>query len=283
MDIAKAVSSDLGRAPSSVELLELIAWGVKVLPDDAISDLIPASVISLRPRFKRGVQAAEPEDSEVRELNDASWVAAADFVAGLVGREGAAPTAEELFARLVDAFASSESSALSDVSPSDVVAVKPVLRKAKPRPKVGDLVAIPLPDGRFVPAVLVARNPFGEAFGIFTIPGPLRVPSEATLDAFWPQPIYTDDEQVVVRRWPLIGHDEGLLDRFPRVPELFQEPDGRGERGEHGLARSPEGGTRTLSAEEARDAGMRRKHYRESYMSEELEKWLPEWLEDSSR
>ena len=71
---------------------------------------------------------------------------------------------------------------------------------------------------------MVAENGFGTAFGIFVDRGEPRLPSSATTARVLRHPVYTDDEQVTLGRWLVVGHLDELLGRFPPVPELVQAP-----------------------------------------------------------
>ena len=284
-ELDQEVARSLGRSLTSAELLDLLAWGLRRLPEEAISGLAPVNVIGLRARYRRGVKAHVSEANRLGELNDAAWNESADLIALVAEHVGGPLSYDALLERVLVVVHGAGVTLLSDIKPTDIIALIPRLRRGKARPKVGDVVAIPAPDGSYIRAVVVAHNPFGTAFGIFLDRGDPRPPYNAIEAPVLPHPVYSDDEQVILGRWLIVGHLEELLDRFPRVPELMQAPwpDGPRDWGEHGQARSPEGPTRPLTVDEARAAGMHIEGYRESFMSEQLEVWLPKLLQQQTR
>jgi hypothetical protein len=75
-------------------------------------------------------------------------------------------------------------------------------------------MAAPVDAGGYRIGVLVANNMFGLAIGFFkaVVPVP-RLPA-ATAEVV-PYPMYLADRSIESGQWPVIGHDERLLDRFP--------------------------------------------------------------------
>lgn len=84
-------------------------------------------------------------------------------------------------------------------------------------------------------------------------------------------------------RWLLAGHDERLLEPFPEEPEIFHLP--RPDMpyvdvGPHGSAEGPGGKLRKLSEDEAKEAGMDREDFHQSFLADDLERYLDARLDE---
>lgn len=261
----------VGDLPSLAEILEVFGLAA---PTD----------IGIPVKFKvklKGRRYEEGSGSRVGELNDSVFVLAAETLAILLQRKngkGLAASPNDLASELTSALKASNA-VFSDVRAEEIVQISVVASKRTVKSKVGDVVAIPVSSGRYRIAVVVARNRFGTALGILR--GVFAVPRlEVTRSGVTRGPIYTDDRMIAAGVWRLIGHDEGLLDLFPRAPEIYHAPDVWPDYdfGEFGAAETADGDIRTIGAEEANAVGLRDGTYRQVYMSDELESFLNDGL-----
>ncbi len=78
------------------------------------------------------------------------------------------------------------------------------------------MVAIPAEKGRYFFTLVLTRNQFGVAYGLFHGRHPLRMPVKGTRTE---RHFYSSDELVTAGRWRIVGHDERLLSLFPSEPE----------------------------------------------------------------
>jgi hypothetical protein len=113
------------------------------------------------------------------------------------------------------------------------------------------VVAIPRGDGRWQLAVVVARNQFGTAFGVFSGCRPAARPfaRDETPQPLLAYPSYSDDRQILVGYWRVVGHDQALLEPYGSDPELLHRPRLHSpvDRGPNGSAETPGGDVRLLS------------------------------------
>lgn len=288
--LADEMESQLGRAPTSAELVDVLAWGLKSLPEGTVDGFDATRLTGLRAQYRRGAKpSGDAAKNEVDELNDAPFTMASDLAALLTDRLadelGDKPTLDDLLGAILAGLHRAGESILSDVDPRDVIAIKAELRRGKqPRPKVGDVVAIPASNGEHHLAVVVAKNGFGTAYGVLEGTGPARPLSKSSRREVWPHPFYSDDDPVVSGRWLLVDHDEELLDAFPSEPEIFHLP--RPDMpyvdvGPHGAAERPGGKLRKLSEQEAKEAGMDREDFHQTFLADDLERYLDARLEQS--
>lgn len=284
-EIAEDFADAVGRNPTSHELCELLAYGLQSSRTKLLDDVESSSIATLRPRLADG--AAEPHDSAVDELDDGPFSNANALVTMLAqayrGETGTLPTLDELCELIAEALRRSRD-VLSDVDAGDIAGVEADRRSnagastdgAESRP--GDIVAIPAPGGGHFTAVVVARNQLGTAYGLFR-----GVRDEEPVSASSPpevvrHPIYSGDELVKDGTWPVVGHDEGLLELFPREPEVFYGeplmPDIEPDTGPHGSAETPAGERRDLDEEEADEAGLTDGSYREFHPAETVADYI---------
>jgi hypothetical protein len=292
-EVADEFADELERRPSSAELFEVVAQALKSVGDERLSDVSPANVTALKPQIKKGAkrldsqqEAGEPEAS-VSDLNDAAFVVAGDLVADLADgfkRETErAPTLNELCDLLVSAAQRCDAGLLADINPADIAGVKAeVNKKRKIKAEVGDIVAIPLDDGEYAIAVILAKNTFGVAYGFFEgaskIPRPFSVNSHPPVA---PHPVYSTDALVANGRWKIVGHDAALLSLFPSEPEIYLRqqvipgmPDYGKNIGPYGSGQTASGRTRDLTKEEAEELGLLDGTYRQTFVAQYLEDHL---------
>jgi hypothetical protein len=292
-EVADEFADELERRPSSAELFEIVTQALKSVGDERLSDVTPANVTALKPQIRKGAkrldspkEADEPGGS-VSDLNDAAFVVAGDLVADLSDgfkRDAShAPTLNELCGLLVEAAHRCKEGLLADINPTDIAGVKAeVNKKRKIKAEVGDIVAIPLENGAYRMAVILAKNTYGVAYGFFEgaskVPRPFPVNSHPPAT---PHPIYSSDELVANGRWKIVGHDEALLSLFPAEPEIYHRqqvipgmPDYGKNIGPYGSGRTASGRMRDVTKEEAEELGLLDGTYRQTYLASYLEEHL---------
>ena len=154
--------------------------------------------------------------------------------------------------------------------------------KAAKRGEIGDIVAIPARDDRHFLGVVLDRNAFGTALGLFEGTHPAHAISAADHPPVVGRPVYVGELGVARGRWQIIGSDRGLVDLFPAKPEIFHRPDPDlldDSVGPHGAAESPDRQVRQLSEQEAREVGIYDPDFVQIYPSEQLEDRLNKQLD----
>ena len=283
-EIAEDVADAMGRQPTSSELCELLAYGLRSSRDQLLEDADAGAIEMLRPKLARGAGdagAAEPQDSAIDEVDDGPYSEANALVTSLAqayrGETGALPALETLCELLAEALRHC-ADALSDVEADDIAGVEADVRAQTRGPRRGDVVAIPAPGGGYFTAVVVARNQYGTAYGLFC-----GVRGKEPISASSPppvvrHPIYSGDELVKNGTWPIVGRDEGLLELFPDDPEVFYDvplmPDIEPETGPHGSAETPSGARRDLDEEEAHEVGLTDGTYSEFHPAETVADYI---------
>lgn len=287
-EISNEFVDELKLKPSSLELFEILSWGLKACGDDILADVNPSNITALKPKVKKGLKpieqstASNQKESFVGDLNDHIFAIVSDFFADLVNAikldAGQAPTLEKLCDVLLDGLHQCVDDLLLDVPPSGITGIKPEIRKQrKILGRVGDVVAIPAKNDEFFIACILAKNCFGTAYGFFEgthKPRPISTTSPPPIN---PYPIYSDDEFVVSGRWQIIAHDEELLLLFPPEPEIYhigQIFDEGPKIGRYGSGETASGDLRDLTKEEAERIGLLRGEYNQSYLAEDLDTYL---------
>ena len=284
-DISDEFADEMGRRPTSLELFEILTWGLRSCRDDALVDVHPANVIGLAPKVKGAVRVPRGTDdaeSAVGELNDSAFVTANDFLSELTGAiradTGQPPTLDALCAVLVEGLQRCDEHMLVGVSPAQIVGIRTETGKArKIVTKVGDVVAIPAKNGEYFIASVLAKNRFGTAYGLFDGTSRLKPVSASSHPRPKRHPMYSGDRLVASGRWKIIGHDEGLLSLFPAEPEIYHREQvipGGAEIGPYGSGETAEGRLRHLTLEEAEEIGLLRGDYNQAYLEEDLEDHL---------
>ena len=286
-DAAQAFADEIGRKPSLSELLEILTWALRSCRDDALSDVHPANVIALRPRVRKGAKgnSSGPDspamESAVQDLNDSAFVIASSFLARLVSAikadTGQAPSTSDVCDLIAKAL-QVDNHLLVALGPGDLVELEAEVRKSRKFvPKLGDIIAIPAKDGRFFVGVILDKNVFGTAYGFFEGTTGLMPFSKLSQGTPRRHAIYSGDQLIASGRWKIIGHDEKLLELFPRNPEIFHYPQsvpGNPPVGPYGSGETPSGQLRNLTKEEAQELGIVGGKYRQGYTPEYLETYL---------
>ncbi|MFI1441825.1 hypothetical protein [Streptomyces fructofermentans] len=261
-------SGEVGGLPSLREFFELLEWS---------SEDIYSTSLTFEATLRGGTVYSGIEGSRVPELSDAIFSDVTDILAGLSGEEGGEPMSLSDLADFLLPFINYEAENLLDISGGDVsgLSVAAPDRIAAP-PKVGDVLAIPA-DGAWYAAIVLARNRFGVAFGIFREKFQSITSVDPRSSAVCPFPVYSDDMQVVNGSWQVVGHDEELLSVFPVEPEIYHSANPawlNHEFGEFGAAETAAGNIRLIDDREARAVGITNDSYRQSYPSDFLQRSL---------
>jgi hypothetical protein len=123
--------------------------------------------------------------------------------------------------------------------------------------QLADLIAIPSSLGGNYLALIVARNRFGTAFGLFKgRRANTRVPRLD--DHVNPYPVYCDERRVRDGSWPIVTHADQLRSLFAAEPEIFHMV---------GVAERADGTMRDVPDDEADRLGLRDGTYRQVHMS----------------
>jgi hypothetical protein len=262
-EVAAEMADELGAPPTLAEFLEVLGWSV---PTDG--------ALTQPSRFRATLTGRKPYRSDtpsrVGDLDDSVFNDAAERLNALAedDEQLAAAVLEELRGgRII----------LADVEPADLRGLTvetPKKRVAKP--KLGDVVAIPAARGGYHPAVVLGRNRFGTALGLFagTTPngrvGRLRDAPR--------RHVYTEESLIKNGTWQLIDHDDSLRELFPPDPPIYHRPNAWPDvdTGEFGAAETADGTMTPIDADEAREIGLTNGTYRQTMHAAFLQKQLDE-------
>lgn len=268
-EAAVEFADELGGPPTLAEFLEILGWAI---PDSDLPVPLP-----LRAMLKGNKRYKGSAPSRVGELNDNVFEEARDCLVPLFGRLDGSVT-PELFASILLRIVHSGRIAFADVDAADVrkiVAETPRKRVAKA--EIGDVVAISVAGGYRI-AVVVARNRFGTALGLFDGVSPTGRLTPKLRAAPRKYPVYTEESLVKNGTWQIVGHDETLLESFPTDPEIYHKPGAWPgiDTGEFGAAEPADGPLRLIDAAESREVGLADGTYRQTYPAAYLQKVLAE-------
>jgi len=262
-DVVGEFAEIFGEPPTLAEFLEIIGWAIPTasesLADGFAEPMRFTATVGTKP------YAGDPP-SRVGDLDDHLFEDARSALLDLVRRRhalsGEPVTPERFAAALLDILHTGRIT-LSDVNGTDVRKLVPEKKRAA-KPKVGDVVAIPAREGGNRVGVVVAQNRFGMAIGLFDGTTPRR------------HPVYTDDGLIKNGTWQITGHDESLLEPFPRDPAIYHQPNAWPgiDTGEHGAAETADGTMRKIDPDEARAVGLADGSYRQVYPAAYLQKVL---------
>lgn len=266
------ISSDFAdQVQSQITLGELLEiFSLTVLGDIGIP-------VKFKAKLKGAKRYEERSRSRVGELNDSVFVEASEALGALLtwgDESGQSATPAELASRLTLALKMSDIE-FSDIRTEQIMQISAASRKRVAKAKIGDVVGIPRKSGGYLMALVVARNRFGTALGLFR--GAFAVPKpQVKRSAVVGNPIYTDDQLIATGGWPIIDHNEDLLDLFLRDPEIYHAPDAwpNLDFGEFGAAETADGKIRPIGAGEADAVGLAGGSYRQVHMSEHLQRLL---------
>ncbi|MGW1966218.1 hypothetical protein ACWCPD_38890 [Streptomyces sp. NPDC001935] len=260
-------SEAAGGRPSLKELLELFKWS---------SEPVYSAPLEFEATLADGTAYSSPAESRVFEMNDSIFSDTTDFLSSLSDESGGEPASPDYLANFLLAFVNSESANLVDVSSGDISRLSIVETGSVAPPEAGDIVAIPV-DGAWYAVIVIARNRFGVALGIFGEKFQLLEAVHPNRSSVYEFPVYCDDAEVVNGSWPVVGRDVELLSEFPAEPEIYHSPNSLFpgfDFGEFGAAESPEGAIRLIGSDESRAVGISTGSYRQVYTGEILQQSL---------
>lgn len=275
-EVVGRFQDEIGSPPTLGEFLEIVGLAVPSASDD-----FDASPGTFRLDAKVGGKRYRPgRDSRVAELNDATFVDASSFLAFIGERvsaaQGHAAPPDDLAVTILGVI-QHEDVVFDDVRGTDISSLVATAQKPAAKPKLGDVVAIPVGNSGYRMAVVIARNRFGTAIGLL---GPATAHphlSKASLETAVRKFVYTDDQLFAKRVWLIVGNDDKLLSLFPSDPEIYHGPDPifpNAQLGEFGAAETAAGVMRQIAKSEAEDVGLLDNSYRQLFVSTYLHQLL---------
>ncbi|MBB5958097.1 hypothetical protein FHS29_004705 [Saccharothrix tamanrassetensis] len=274
-DVAAEFADETGGPPTLGEFLEVLGWSVPTNSDAVDGTFTEPLRLTATVKGKR----YRPEGaSRVAELNDHVFEDARSLNATLTERIASAgsPSTPQQYASAILRIIRTGRIAFADVDGTEVRRLVAERAKRNTRLSPGDILAIPVEPSGHRLAVVITRNRFGTAIGLFEGVSPDGRPSADVLKAPRRFPVYTEESQVKNGTWQVVGHDEGLLGRFPADPEVYHKPGAYPgvDTGEHGAAETADGPLRMIDAEEAEAVGLAAGRYRQTYPAVFLQKVL---------
>jgi hypothetical protein len=263
---------DIGSVPTLGEFLEII--GLALISVSKESGL-PSGVVGFDAKVGR-TRYQSQQRSRVSELNDSAFADATAFLATIGTACGRVTSSNDLETAILEIL-QDDGVAFEDVRGSDVSRVAAVSVKSVSKPKVGDILAIPVGDTCYRMAVVTARNRFGTAIGLIGLSSAFPRVSGESLKSTARRSIYTDDQLIVSGMWKTVGHDDKLPTLFPTDPEIYHGPDPifpNVELGEFGAAERASGEMRQLTRSEAEEVGLLNNSYRQLFVSAHLHQLL---------
>lgn len=278
IDMAKSFLSELtvqlGGSPTLDEILEVLGW---CIPTTAKS-LVPAPGMPVIFQAVRRPAKNDVRPSRVVTLNDSAFITGTDFIQQAVDEmatmEGRSVALAEIAPYLLGTLRSVPD-ALIDESLDKVSSITIRKNSSTRRPKIGDVLGIPTATYGYRLAVVLARNRFGVAIGLFK--GVFLRPSIESLNSvatLFPC-VYTDDSLVRAGTWRIIDNSEGLLRLFPGEPEIYHMPNPScPDLGQFGGAETADGSLRPVTLLEAERVGLTDGSYVQIYLGEQLQELL---------
>jgi immunity protein 26 of polymorphic toxin system len=265
-EIAAEFAEELDGPLTLAEFLELLGWAAPS-ESEAIDGVFTQPF-----RFKVVLKGNKPYrndvPSRVHDLDDHPFEEAREHNRVLVERMCAArdaPVTPQQFASAILQVLRTGRIILADVKPENIRKLSadvPKKRIAKPKP--GDVLAIPAKNGAYRMAVVITRNKFGTALGLFQ-----GTSAEGRLHAGLRRaprkiPIYTSTDLIADGTWRIVGHDDSLLALFPSDPPIYHRANAWPgvDTGEFGAAETGDGTLRLIGPDEAREVGLQDGIYR---------------------
>ncbi|MEU4442413.1 hypothetical protein AB0K14_06250 [Actinosynnema sp. NPDC050801] len=278
-EVAARFAEEIGDPPTLAEFLEVLGWAIPTNSDAVDGTFTQPLKLAATVRGNKRYRGERP--SRVPELNDGVFEDARDHVGVVAERINAAsgaPVTPAQFASAVLQVLRTGRVGLADVGGDEVrklVAEGVGKRAVKLTP--GDVLAIPVPDGYRL-AVVITRNRFGTAIGLFEGVSRDGRPGADLLRSPRKHPVYTEESLAKNGTWKVVDHDEGLLDLFPADPEVYHKPGAWPgiDTGEFGAAETADGPLRMIDEAEAREVGLLDGGYRQTRPAGYLQKVLGE-------
>ncbi|TCO57277.1 hypothetical protein [Actinocrispum wychmicini] len=266
-EAATDFADETGGGPTLAEFLELVGWSA---PTDLPTPL------PLKATLNGGRSYQNAEKSRVPELNDHIFEDVRELLGTLTERIGG-PVTPQQFADGVLGLIRSGRIPLTDIPGVDVQKLTAeVSGKRVMKPKIGDIVGIPAAAGGYRLGVVLGRNSFGTALGLFH-----GTSADGSLDPALrgnprKHPVYTEESLVKDGTWKVFGHDDSLRDLFPADPPIYHKPGAYPgvDTGEFGAAETADGTMRMIDQDEAAETGLRDGTYRQAYAAAYLQKVL---------
>lgn len=275
-EVTADVADELGGAPALAELLDVLKWSVPPNSDALDGSFqVPCPFTATLSGNKR----YRPEgESRVPELNDDAFEQTREILAALaekLQRGSGSPVAPQDFAAGLAQVLRAAGLELADTNTAQLRRLATTARKRRITLAPGDVLAIPVPAGYRL-AVVITRNRFGTALGLFDGTTPSPRPSTDVLRRPRTPALYTEESRAKDGTWPVVHHDEELLANFPESPEVHHAPGAWPgiDTGEHGAAETGEGTMRFIDAAEAREVGLADGSYRQTRTAADLQKQL---------
>jgi hypothetical protein len=274
--LAKSIAHELGGPPRLAELLEVLGWGSESLRKHVTKE--PPLPLLLIPQWHSEGSRPQPRPSQGGELNDHAFVDAGELLSGLAKKlaagKGSRPNVGDVAHLLGQGLRRVQPELLDDFYPTDLRGLTVEADQAPKRAEVGDILAIPARNGGNFLAVVLDRNNFGTALGLFEGTHPPRAITAMKHPPVVDRPVYVGEEAVASGRWRVVGHDDDLVELFPIKPEIFHRPDPDlldENVGPHGAAETPDRQVRQLSEQEAHEVGIFDPDFTQIYLGEQLE------------
>ncbi|MFC9993764.1 hypothetical protein [Nocardia sp. NPDC127526] len=279
VDVCEEFGAACAGPPTLAELLEILGWAV---PDDGdYVDGSFASPLPLSATLRGGQRYRSEQPSRVGELNDHVFVDAQDLNIAVLQRIceiTGAPATPQQFAGVMLAALRSGRVRPADTCGSDIGALTAPRARYARKTTPGDLFAIPVGPGAYRIAVVLIRNQFGTAVGLFEGRSADGQASTGILGSPRPHPVYTDESLIKNGTWIFAGHNTDVLAAFPADPEIYHAPHVWEEididTGEFGAAETADGRMRMIDSSEARDIGLTDNSYRQCVTAEHLQDLL---------
>jgi hypothetical protein len=257
LGLVDEMNAQLERPPTPAELAEVLDQSVPLDNPSIDVEFFPVKIQAFA-----GSRKPRSEPEAIFDLSDAVFTKAADLLSNLASEL----SHDRSPAKLADIL-HTVSTALLTLRPGAVADVMPRTRisalgdnPARPRGQIGDVIAIPAPDRGYYLSVILVRNRFGTAFGMFRKRYD-RVSFPELTDEVLPYPLYSDERQILSGKWSVVGSRKRLAGRFPSDPVIYHPVQ---------LAETADGEMRDVTEDEVAFADFAN-GYSQVYMSEFLQ------------
>ncbi|PPK69161.1 hypothetical protein CLV40_104414 [Actinokineospora auranticolor] len=213
----RAFVHEIGEPPRLGEYLDIVAWS---MPGIEELEFLPTPV-PLRATLVGGVdygyRCAERVRGRVAELGDVAFAETTEWLTAMIRglhphSDGVLPV--DIVAKgLLNALQAGEV-AFADVEAKDVAALSVDLPVRVPRPRPGDVLAIPGEAGHHL-AVVLATGLGDVVLGLLAGAHPTPELGDPTTQRPRRVPVRVIHDAIAEGRWPTVAHEESLLALFP--------------------------------------------------------------------